>query len=139
MLSSFFWTISKTFYVCLISKSARFIFGLVTEGVVWGLVALETDWVTDFGEVGSTELSNGEIFAGDLGERGWVTFNCDTGCLIELWETVGSISLGDEAETMLLLATWGFYTTFCLYGFLSISASTFCLISLISLGLGWYL
>lgn len=119
ILSSSFWTISKTFYVCLISKSARFTFGLVTEGVDWYLVALETDWVTDFGEVGSTELSNGVFFAGDRGERGWVTFYCDTGCLIELWETVGFISLGDEAETMLLLATWGFfYTTFYLYDFL---------------------
>ena len=113
ILSSFFWTISKTFYVCLISKSARFIFGLVTEGVIYCLGGLETDWVTDFGDVGRTELFTAEVFAGDLGERGWVSFNWDTGCLIELWETLGLISLGDKADTMLLLAIWGFYTIFC--------------------------
>lgn len=113
---------------------------MITEGVVTCFVTFEADWVTDLGEVGRTELSTADVWVGDLGERGWVIFSWDTGCLTELWETFDWIPFCDEGETMLLFDTWGFYTTLCLSGFLSIFTSTNSFLSAdLMLDPGWYL
>ena len=112
---------------------------MTTEGVTC-FTTFEGNWVTDFGEVGRTELLTGDVYVGDLGERGWVTFNWDTGCLTELWETGDWMPLGAEFETMLLFATCGFSTIFCFYCFLSTFTSKISLLSAnFWLEFGWYL
>ena len=97
---------------------------LETEGIVCGLVILAADWVTDFGEVGRIELLIAEVFTGDLGESGCVSFNCEVNCCLKtLWDidTGDLTSLALVFETMLLLAIWGLFAKLYFYG------------------LGWYL